>query len=284
MTDNPLAGKIRRYFFEETDPVRLDAFRVSLGLAMFFYFFSISRGWSVAGEWLTNRGFHVSGTLLPSMPVASLLPVSWLPWFGALFFASLILWILGFHPRTLGCLVLGLVSYVSFADVLSNYSVNRLFMIGLAVLCCARRGSSQTVWPIRILQMVLVLQYFMAGWAKVFYGDWLRDPLTLWSQLQVYYMNGFCAWVLPKVPLKAWSAMQYGTLLFELSAPFLFFIRKLRPVGLICGAVFHLIIALLMQDLIYFGLQMMSFYVLFVPEAALHKIRVYKRLSVLLDF
>lgn len=49
--------------------------------------------------------------------------------------------------------------------------------------------------------------------------------------------------------------------------PVLFCVRKLRPVAFVIGIGFHLMIALMMKDLIFFSAQMWTFYALFVtPE------------------
>ncbi|MBE7498555.1 MAG: hypothetical protein HS117_26755 [Verrucomicrobiaceae bacterium] len=57
------------------------------------------------------------------------------------------------------------------------------------------------------------------------------------------------------------------TLLFELEAPVLFCVRKLRPIAFVIGMGLHLMIALMMKDLIFFSAQMWTFYALFVtPE------------------
>lgn len=49
--------------------------------------------------------------------------------------------------------------------------------------------------------------------------------------------------------------------------PVLFCVRKLRPVAFVIGIGFHLMIALMMKDLIFFSAQTWAFYALFVtPE------------------
>ncbi len=58
--------------------------------------------------------------------------------------------------------------------------------------------------------------------------------------------------------------MQWVTPLFELEAPVLFCVRKLRPTAFVIGIGFHFMIALLMKDLIFFSAQMWTFYALFI--------------------
>jgi hypothetical protein len=53
---------------------------------------------------------------------------------------------------------------------------------------------------------------------------------------------------------------------FEVFAPALFLIKRLRWVAIIVGVGMHIFIALLMKDLIFFSAQMITFYVLFLPD------------------
>ena len=279
--------KIYDFFFEEHDVIRLEMFRVALGVSMVLYFAYLTRGWRLGDEWLTDAGFHVSSTVFHVYPVAPLLPKMFLPWFGLLLFGSLSCWTLGIKTRLSGWFVLALVVYVSLADALSNYTINRMFMISLFVMACVPQGAywslerkhdnarSQSVWPIRVLQMVMVLHYFLAGWAKVFFGDWLKDPYVLWEQSQIIYMNGPCAWLLRTLPIGAWVWMQYMALTFELASPILFCVTRFRVIGIVWGCLLQLMIAWLMQDLIYFSVQMMCFYILFVDDRYLHMFRQY---------
>ena len=62
----------------------------------------------------------------------------------------------------------------------------------------------------------------------------------------------------------AWTVQQHLSLAFELTAPLLFLIRRSRPVAFIVGFGFHFVITIMMKDLIFFTLQMWTFYVLFV--------------------
>ena len=60
------------------------------------------------------------------------------------------------------------------------------------------------------------------------------------------------------------DGMQWLIVLFEIEAPVLFCLRKLRVVAFVLGMGFHLLIALLMKDLIFVSVQMWSFYALFI--------------------
>ncbi len=117
-----------------------------------------------------------------------------------------------------------------------------------------------------MLQATLILQYLAAGLAKAG-GDWLKSGDVLWSQVQGVYRTELAAWSLRHLPLWVWSVLQHLALAFELLAPVLFTVRRLRPLALVLGLGFHLVIALMMKDLIFFSLQMWTFYLLFWPAA-----------------
>lgn len=109
--------------------------------------------------------------------------------------------------------------------------------------------------------------YLASGIAKGFSGDWLKHHDVVYTQMQGVFCTDFAAWCLRALPVWSWTVMQWGTLLFELEAPVLFCMRKLRPAAFVLGMGMHLMIALMMKDLIFFSAQMWTFYALFVtPE------------------
>ena len=58
--------------------------------------------------------------------------------------------------------------------------------------------------------------------------------------------------------------MQHSALAFELLAPVLFCVPRLRWIGITYGIAFHFMIAALMSGLIYFSVQMWTFYALWI--------------------
>jgi hypothetical protein len=129
------------------------------------------------------------------------------------------------------------------------------------------------VWPIRILQSTLLIQYFTAGWCKILLGPWLHDSHVLWSQAQGWYRTEAAGLAFQYLPPALWGAMQWSALCFELLAPVLFGFRRLRPVGFLMGGAFQILTAVMMHQLVYFSLQMLCFYLLFVDDAVLHRLR-----------
>ena len=151
---------------------------------------------------------------------------------------------------TLNKLYVGVFGVLLFSPRLSRGSIN-----------AQRTVAVITVWAI---QATFVSMYYAAGLAKAFKGDWLTHHDTLYTQIQGVYRTDLAAWLLSTLPVWCWTAMQWVTLAFELEAPVLFAVRKLRPIAFTVGLGFHLMIALMMKDLIYFSLQMWSFYALFI--------------------
>ena len=283
MKITPRRGLARwiKFWLGPADPIRLEAFRVVTGLCLLAYLLA---WWQHADEWLTTRGFHISAAGYRSIVVAPPLPPSALPWFGGLLFGGIAAFTLGWRTNLAAWVVLGGVTYVTVADVLAAYTINKLFIVSLAVLALVPLGSywsldqpppprARSVWPIRVLQATLLIQYFTAGWCKIAHGDWLQNPYVLWSQVQGIYRTDFAAWMLRVLPVGVWVWMQYAALTFELLSPFLFIVKRFRPIGFLWGGGFQLIIALTMHQLIYFSLQLVAFYVLFLDDSTLHALR-----------
>jgi hypothetical protein len=67
------------------------------------------------------------------------------------------------------------------------------------------------------------------------------------------------------LPHWMWRVQQELALWFELLAPLLFAVKRLRPLAFVLGLGLHLVVAVTMDQLIYFSLQMACFYLLFIP-------------------
>jgi len=230
--------KLSNFFFETSDSIRLDTFRLLIGISLFLYMIERFR---YASEWLTTSGFHISPENLPYHPFAvPLLPEELLPVFGIILFGSIIALIIGWKLKFTIWVVFVCITYVTFADQISAFTLNKLFIVSLLILALADKGtylsiekhkiSKISIWPVRILQLTFVIQYFTAGWKKVYFGDWLTSPYTLYSQVQGFYRTDFAAFLLNTLPKESWVFMQLGSLLFELSVPILFTIKKTRRI------------------------------------------------------
>jgi len=226
-------------------------------------------------EWLTAWGFHLNAQELRALGYPDPFPLmeAWMvPVFAALALGSATAIICNWHRRIALVVAFGCALYAQGVDFMSAYSLNKLFIAVYALLATAPGYHcnpdtcrlSISAAPIRIIQLTLMVQYLTAGISKCSPGDWLKYNDVLWTQVQGIHRTDLAAWMLRNLPMWPWTVMQWTALIFELTAPLLFAVRRLRPAAFILGIGFHVMIALLMKTLIFFSLQMFSFYALFV--------------------
>lgn len=259
----------------------IDALPLRVFEVLFTSGFLLRMGWLGLSwrEWLTEEGFHLNAAELAAVGCPEPLPLLTAPGV-ALLAAVICLSAAGLmlnKARRLA--LLGLFScalYTQGADWMSASSVSKLFVGVYGILLLTPgyvrdAGSGRLVIcavPVRLVQGTLICQYLAAGTAKAFgKGDWLKYSDVLYTQIQGTFRTDFAAWCLRTLPVWSWTVMQWTTLLFELEAPVLFCVRKLRPIAFVIGMGMHLMIALMMKNLIFFSVVMWTFYALFVtPE------------------
>lgn len=258
-----------RFWFAGVPAIRLATFRQAILFSLVFY---VIERWRFAGEWLTTAGYHPSAIDPLFSPRIPLVPEGWLPGFGVLLFGSIGLAIFGVWQRAMIGLVFAVVVAVSLMDPISAFTLNRLYMFVLLILALApaARGGVQVAWPERMLQVHLLVHYGAAGLCKL-REDWSGQTDVLWMQVQGVYMTEAAAWLVRTLPGWGWTALQQLALGFELAAPILFLVRRLRPLGFLLGIGLHLVVAVTMYQLVYFSVQMVCFYVLFVEPATLER-------------
>jgi hypothetical protein len=284
-----VVSRLFDFWFKPIDPIRLEMFEKVFTFSFLVYM--IER-YTYAYEWLTDYGFHFTPemnlwwqpTPLPTLPEWMVIP------FGFILFGGILGLLLGWQRRFFAWYVFGLSVYVQLIDLRSAFTLNKLYIVGFLVLALAPYGRVygtkdaprrlHSAWPVRVLQGTILIQYMTAGWCKVFHGDWLERTDILWSQVQGIYCTDFCAWLLRILPEWAWSVQMYAALVFECFAPILIGVKRLRIfgvplryIGLVWGLGFQTIIALTMHDLIYFSLQLVSYYVLFLEPETLYAVQ-----------
>nr|WP_255216105.1 HTTM domain-containing protein [Pseudenhygromyxa sp. WMMC2535] len=213
-----------------------------------------------------------------------------------IYIGSMVAVLSGLRPR-LFCwpIFLGLL-YVTAADRLAAFSMNKIALAAYAVLLLAPWASAdagvgsepegrgerareaageqlelRSRWPIRILQITLILQYLGAGICKL-RGDWLESGQVLSLQVQGVFMTDLAAWMVRALPTWIWAGLQHGALAFELAAPLLFASRRLRPLAFVWGVAMHLAIGLMMYRVGFFSLSVVAFYVLFLDADTLRRL------------
>lgn len=265
-----------QFLVGETDAVALRVFEALFTITFWMWMGHCFLEWR---EWLTNWGFHLNVRETALMGHPAPFPLLQNGYQVALLGAAGAagsLCVVFNRWRKFGLLVLFAFSlYVQGADVIVASTVNKFFIAiyGILLLCPGymRDGTSGrqqvSAVAIRVIQATLILEYFASGIAKAFVGDWLKYGDVLYTVIQGEFRTDFAAWCLRSLPVWSWTVMQWTALLFELEAPVLFGVRKLRPIAFVIGIGLHLMIALMMKDLIFFSAQMWTFYALFVtPE------------------
>lgn len=256
----------------DTDALPLRVFEV---LFTSSYLLWMGRCFMTWQEWLTENGFHLTATELTAMGYPA--PFELLTGWGVLWLA-LGIGVAGLAHmlnkwRRLALLALFVSAvYVQGADLMAAFTLNKLYVAVFGILLItpgitrdAGTGRLRvSALAVRVIQATLILQYFASGLAKAFRGDWLKFSDVLYTQVQGVYRTDAAAWLLRYLPVWAWTGMQWTTLLFELEAPVLFCVRKLRAIAFVIGISLHALNALLMKDLIFFSAQMWTFYALFI--------------------
>ncbi len=255
------------------------------------------------GEWLTPDGFHVSpeSEFEWTSPPLPLIPSGYGLLFVIPFLGLICSLILGYQKKWVLLLVFGGVFYMTFADTDAAFTLNNLFVAIYAILLLAPRevsfresdGASlilQSRWVVRTIQAGMILILFTAGTSKAIFGDWVliggiyRDGAwhfsgwfqgvsdVLLTQSSGIYRTEFCAWMIRTLPLWCWAALQHSALAFELLAPILFTVPKLRRFGILWALGFQLMIGLTMYKVGFFNFQMCTFLILFVNPGFAEKI------------
>ena len=296
-----LGSKLLNAWFAPIDPIRLATFERLLSITFLLY---MGERFKHAYEWLTERGYHTNELTKAWFQITSFPPLeAWMvPIFGVVLFGSTLALIVGWKSRWVVWVVLACAVYVQYVDPPSAYTLNKLYIVSYSVLALAPRpreysakrggvsAKRHSAWALRTLQMTIIVQYFTAGTCKVFHGDWVYKSSgedivwfpsvdTLWTHIQGCYCTDIAAWMLRVIDndaawgAAAWAMMLYSALVFELCAPLIFGIRKLRPLAYFWGFGFHMVIAITMHQLIYFSLQVVTFYVLFFDVTTIHLLR-----------
>ena len=264
-----VGGKMDGLLTNPVAAIRVRVFETMFALAFLYYFLS---RFTAYREWLCGEGFHYSKDAnLPHLPDPFRPVQPWAAWLIAGLAVFFVIGVIANRCRRVswfGLLVIGV--YIQGVNASAAFALNKLFIVGFCVMMLSPRYVVQngrrvmaTGWAVRILQLTFLCQIFHAGLYKVIGGDWLEYSDVLWTHAQGRYRTEVAAWALRSLPMWCWTVLQWAALLFELLGPFLLAMRRTRPVGIICGIGFVLFIAVMMNDLIHFMVQMFAFLTLF---------------------
>jgi len=191
----------------------------------------------------------------------------------------------GWHSRLAAAVVFVLMySFLrrAFYIVNAGDTIVVLVALVLAVSCCGsalsldqRRRTGKfwsaeplAQWPVRLLQVELVLIYVVAVQAKLMDRSWVDGSAVFYA----WRTDG--RWALLEAP--DWlannailvNALSWGTLLVELSIAVLVWNRRCRPWVLGAGVLMHLMMMLTL-NVAFFSLAMFVLYLAFVPSETL---------------
>ncbi len=276
------------FWFKPVDVINLRLFEGVLTFSMLYYFAGHLK---TPAYWLSEKGHHVSpeATLSHYIPPPVLVPESWLPFVIVAFYSIGILYMFGYFRRYFVWIIFAVAVYIQAMDQPSSFTINRMFIISFFVLALQAptiwKDGRELIagWVPRFFQLTLFLQYSTAGVCKMVSGDWLVlnkgdwlyslnivMPDIVWTQSQGHYKNYISAFAVNYLPWPIWWTLAMSTMIFETGFPLLIIWKRIRIPTLIFGVIFHVGIAILMKDLIYFSLQMITAYVLFLPPSWLH--------------
>ncbi len=285
---------LNAHWFEAISADRLRFYERAFAITFVYY---MGHRMMHGREWLTEVGHHISREAtnpvypmpMPLLPEWALVPFAWI-----LFTAGGLV-IFGLWRRVALWICFACAVYVQQADLIAAFTLNKFYIVIFLILALQPRprepgseperdarwqwlkpdarttslrmqGLLQSAWPLRVIQVTLLIQYLTAGTCKIFHGDWMRNPDFLYTHAVGLYRTEAAAWAIHNLPHWTWWVQGYAALLFEVIAPLLFIVPRLRTTGYVVGFGLHLFIAVFMKDLIFFSIQMVAFYLLFINE------------------
>ena len=275
-------------WIDEPQPVlRLALVRILAPLAILGF---MSARLVHADEWIGDAGFRVPDLggdwrqpiFIPALPSN----VAWA--LAALMIVSGLACAAGWKTRGSGLVFAATLAFVAVSDRLAAFTVSKLSPFVMLAVALGPSGTRLGVdaWrkqraggkrplkvevagSLRFLQLLIVTIYSASGIAKV-HGDWLKEPLVLWTQLHDSYQTPFTFALASALPAWAWTLFQGLTLAFELGAPLWFVLPRTRVPALCFGLGMHAMIGLMFGPVVWFALLMMILLAAtFLPDAGL---------------
>jgi uncharacterized membrane protein YphA (DoxX/SURF4 family) len=230
-------------------------------------------------DWLTTAGFQVPNLgggdyrqplYLPPLPAAAAIALAILTVVAGLLLSA------GLFTRVCAVVFAACAVYLALADRLAAFTVSKLGSVAMVALACTPIGSRLSIdaWlrrrrdpaaklpthvpagNIRFFQTLLVVMYLGSGICKL-RGDWIDQPLVLWTHLHDSYQTAFTWAVARFTPGAVWAALRWVVLVFEVGAPVWFLVPATRPFALAVGFSLHVMIGLCFGPVLWFALLMM---------------------------
>jgi hypothetical protein len=222
----------------------------------------MSYRWNFLGSWFQNG-----------------LAEHWIFWIHGAYLVALLLMILGVAPRLAS--VIAFILHVSFihANIGAVYGVDLIFTFFLFFFCLtsdrvSAKDETTRAWissmALRFAQIQVCIIYAFSGWEKLKGAVWWNGE-ALWSVLANPQLARFDFTWLSHAPLIL-VGVAYLTLIWEIYFPVLVWVPRMRLPTLLIGVLFHLSIAMMM-NLVFFGLLMITTYILFLNEREIQAIQ-----------
>lgn len=267
-----------QWWFTPEPGHRLAAFRILFGIYLLCYFGSFAPKVTIL--------FSTAGVYTPWLVGDIALPPVGAVALYALTMAVIGAFTVGLRTRWLTPLLLGCYLYFWLLNLaVKNTAYDRLNLIILATLCFAELDAVWAVLPSRrrnpheeprvlpwagqLIALQLCFLYFGAGLWKFCAPAWQAGEMMKWTLLGPWGTPAAFAFARLGPPDWFWDLLTQGVILFELAAPFTFFVRRLRLPTALVGILFHLGIGVLLN--IPEFLNCVAAYVVFWPAEDLRR-------------
>ena len=277
---------------EPVAELRLEIVRVAAPLAVLGF---MSGRLVHADEWIGDAGFRVPDLegkqgwaqplFVPALPSGAAWAVA------VLMVAAGLACCVGWKTRKSAIVFASTLAFVAVSDRLAAFTVSKLSpAVMLAVAAgpagsrfgvdawLARRAGAppaparRSLGNVRFLQLLVVTIYSASGIAKA-RGDWLSEPLVLWSHLHDSYQTRLAFALASVLPAWTWTLFQGLVLSFEVFSPLWFGMPRTRPWAMLFGLGMHTMIGLLFGPVIWFALLMMTLLVAgYLPDPLIARI------------
>lgn len=277
-------ARVSQWIERPLSVLRMEIVRICAPLAILGF---MSGRLAHADEWIGDTGFRVPDLggdwrqplFIPALP-------SWAAWTVATAMViSGLACVLGIKTRPSALVFASLLAFVALSDRLAAYTVTKLspvVMLAVAVGPAGTRLGFDAYWKrkksgkrpkrirasgaLRFLQLLPVVIYSASGIAKV-RGDWLKEPLVLWSHLHDSYQTPIAFALASVLPAWTWTLLQGLVLAFELFAPLWFGLARTRTPAFVFGLGMHTMIGLMFGPVLWLALLMMTVLVAsFTPD------------------
>jgi uncharacterized membrane protein YphA (DoxX/SURF4 family) len=243
-----------------------------------------------ADEWIGDAGFRVpdlDGDWRQPLYIPPL--DSWEAWSvaGVMVIAG-VACVLGYKTRWSALVFAATLAFVALSDRLAAYTVSKLSPAVMVAVSLGGAGTRFSVdaylearrtgerpaderpsGAVRFLQLLPVVMYSASGIAKV-RGDWLKEPLVLWSHIHDSYQTAITYAIGSVLPAWAWTLLQRAVLAFEVFAPLWFGWSRTRTPALVFGVGMHVMIGLMFGPVRWLALLMISLLLsAYLPERLL---------------